>query len=133
MERVSVHDALHIGARPVDPAVESVGGVRHSLALDDVEIFVDEQQVVLRDLVEAQAEPLGVVGAGRLRTGGDLPGQPRVVAAVGQRPAGQRQLLAERPAVLLEILREAPFCLLNQVGLGVVERAGHDRSPVDNR
>src|SRR6185312_17052364 len=72
VERVGVHNALHIGAGAIDPAVKTVGGVGHSLSVEDVEVLVDQQQVGVGDLVEPQAEPLGVVGAFSLGAGGDL-------------------------------------------------------------
>ncbi|MNI79245.1 hypothetical protein D3C73_1356910 [compost metagenome] len=98
--RVCVDDAVHVRAGAVDPAVESVGRVRHAVAFQHFQVFVDQQQVARGDFVETQAQLLGVVGARLWATGGDLPGQPRVVTVLEQNAAGQRQLLSVSPRII---------------------------------
>lgn len=111
VQRVGVDDAVDVRAGAIDPAVEAIGRIRHAVPVEDVEVFVDQQQVAGADLVEAQAQLLGVVGP-RLRAArGDLPGEPGVVAGLEENPAGQGQLLPVSP----RIIAEAAFHLLQRV------------------
>ena len=41
--RVSVDDAVHIRAGAVDPAVKAVGRVRHAVAFEYFQVFIDQQ------------------------------------------------------------------------------------------
>lgn len=91
VQRVGVDDAVHVRAGAVHPAVETVGRVGHALALEHLEVLVDPQQVAGGNLVEAQPQLLGVVGAGLLGTAGDLPGQAGIMAALEEDSAGQGQ------------------------------------------
>ncbi len=70
------------------------------MALQHLQVFVDQQQIAGGDFIEAQAQLLGVVGA-RLRPArSNLPGQARVVTVFEQDAAGQGQLLSYSPRII---------------------------------
>ena len=123
---VGVHDAAHIRTSPIDPRMEPVGRVCHSFALQNGEVLVDQQQVAGGDFVEAQSQSLGVVGARRFGTGGDLPRQTGVVPGVEQRTASQRHFLADRQRGLRDVAVHAVQRSLHQVGLGCAHGCGHE-------
>ncbi|MNP67165.1 hypothetical protein D3C76_1629610 [compost metagenome] len=60
--------------------METVGRVRHAVAFEHFQVFVDQQQVTCGDFVETQAQLLSVVSARLRAAGGDLPGQAGIMA-----------------------------------------------------
>src|SRR6476469_1656807 len=94
---MGVDDAVHVSAVPVDPEMKAVRGIGHSLALDDVQIVVDQDDVVRRRLVEAETETQHVIGAGRLAARSDLSCERGLMALRGENAAGERELLTRIP------------------------------------
>ena len=53
---MGVHDRVHLRPVPVDPEVEAVRRVHHAVALQHVEVVVEQHDVARLCLVEAEAE-----------------------------------------------------------------------------
>jgi len=96
---------------------ENVGGVRQSVTVQHVEIFVDNEQIDRGDLVEPQTQPLGVVRRGPLRTGGDLSRQARIVPSVKERATGRRNFLPSGQSRIPDVGRQAGLRTPHQFAL----------------
>lgn len=127
MQRVGVDDAVDVGAGAVQPAVEAVGRVSHAAALQHGEVLVYHQQVGGGDFVEAQAQLLGVISAGLLRAGGDLPGQAGIVAAVKQDAAGEGEFLPGGVGVVGQRRQHLLLSEFDQLVLGGLHGGRHGR------
>ncbi|MNL42628.1 hypothetical protein D3C87_1650930 [compost metagenome] len=96
-------DAVHIGSRAVNPRMKTVGRVGHAAALLHAQVLVHHEQIASRDLVKAQAQALRVIAPRFRRARGDLPGQARVVPAIEQNAARQRQPFTQAPLRRVEL------------------------------
>ena len=83
-------------------------------------VVVHQQEVAGADFLEAEAEAGRPHGAGRIAPGRDLPRQPRGVFLGRQHAGGQRQLLADRPVGLRQVLLHRRRRPLLKVRLGLV-------------
>ncbi|MNH29355.1 hypothetical protein D3C79_895820 [compost metagenome] len=127
MQRVGMDDAVHVGACAIQPAVKAIRWVGHAVAVQHVQVFVDDQQVGGRNLVEAQAKLLGVVGARLRRPCGDLPGQAGVVAAVEQDSAGQGEFLPRGVSVVGQRSQHLLLGMFDELVLGGLHGRGHGK------
>src|SRR5262249_2646687 len=84
-------------------------------AIDQVEIVVDQHQIGGARLVEAEAEAQHPVCPGAITARGDLAGECGLVALRGEDPAGERDLLPQRPGrygqMALHLVRRARVVL----------------------
>lgn len=119
-----MHDALHVRSCVIDPAVKTVGGVRHSVSSQHVEISVDDEQVACGDLVEPQTQPLGVVRPGLLSAGGDLSRQARIVPGVKEHATGQRNFLPGGQSRIPDVGGQTVLRTPHQFALGSRKRVG---------
>ena len=93
---MGVDDRLHVGARAVDPEVEArrrvglANSVR-ALAGEDTQRVVDQQPRRFLGLVEGEAERQRPEGAVARAARGQLAGEPRLVAFVGEDPGAARE------------------------------------------
>src|SRR5215510_2896525 len=92
-----MHDRGHVWAMAIDPQMEAVRWIHHSVAFQEIEIVVDQNDVDGARLVKAEAEAQHPVGAMAVTARGDLAGKRGLVALGRKNPAGERDPLAERP------------------------------------
>src|SRR5262249_2548686 len=92
--RMRVHDRGHVSPMTVNPQVEAVRWIHHTIAFDEIEIVVDEHDVAGARLIEAETKAKHPVGAWPITAGGDLAGECGLVAISGKNPTGQRYFLA---------------------------------------
>eukprot|EP01093_Parvamoeba_rugata_P004775 TRINITY_DN16649_c0_g1_i1.p2 TRINITY_DN16649_c0_g1~~TRINITY_DN16649_c0_g1_i1.p2 ORF type:complete len:120 (-),score=8.62 TRINITY_DN16649_c0_g1_i1:78-437(-) len=112
----------------VDPGMEAVGGVGHAFPCQRLEIMVDSDQVVGRNLVEPQPQSLGQEGVAVLGTTGDLARQAGVMALVEQNATGERELLMVGQFHILNQALHIAFGALHQCLLACGGGL-HTRSP----
>ena len=95
--RMGVHDRVHVRPMAVNPQMEAIRRVHHAVAFEQLEIVVDQHDIAGARLVEAETEAQHPVGAGLVAARGDLAGERGLMALVGENPAGESNLLAQRP------------------------------------
>jgi hypothetical protein len=100
VQRVRVHDGVNVVSDGIDMQMKPVSGIRRALAVNNLEVVVDQQVVGSGHLLEAHAVGQCPHGARCVAPRRHLSGEAAAVAVGGEDAAGDGQRLGQAAAAV---------------------------------